>query len=301
MSGAGIIETLKQACANESGLLTIVNMDHFILFNDIYGAEMGDKLIEECVKIIDSVTEGDDIKARLGGDEFLIFCRGLKDKKELAEIHAYIDNKINESLAGIVGEDNNVSMGISMGAVLVPEQGTEYEKLFQKASKALEYVKQAGGRSIAFYELNDEEYKSINDLERISDSMEERGSDRGAMWLNHEDFSIVYRFLRRYIETYENLACKMLITFTPIRDDMSQEEFNKIFQGFGSMINALLRKSDIMMQSRTNQYFILLPEMTDRYIEKVRERIMYQWEDTDYFDVTDIIFEAGTIVAQDDD
>ena len=248
-----------------------------------------------CVKIIDSVTEGDDIKARLGGDEFLIFCRGLKDKKELAEIHAYIDNKINESLAGIVGEDNNVSMGISMGAVLVPEQGTEYEKLFQKASKALEYVKQAGGRSIAFYELNDEEYKSINDLERISDSMEERGSDRGAMWLNHEDFSIVYRFLRRYIETYENLACKMLITFTPIRDDMSQEEFNKIFQGFGSMINALLRKSDIMMQSRNNQFYLLLPEMNEKYMELVAKRIEKRWKEVKLDRLMDMSIDARMI------
>ncbi|MBP3719406.1 MAG: GGDEF domain-containing protein [Eubacterium sp.] len=295
MSGAGIIETLKQACANESGLLTIVNMDNFILFNDIYGAEMGDRLIEECVKIIDSVTEGDDIKARLGGDEFLIFCRGLKDKKELAEIHAYIDNKINESLAGIVGEENNVSMGISMGAVLVPEQGTEYEKLFQKASKALEYVKQSGGRSIAFYELNDDEYKSVNDLERISDSMEERGSDRGAMWLNHEDFSIVYRFLRRYIETYENLACKMLITFTPIRDDMSQEEFNKIFQGFGSMINALLRRSDIMMQSRNNQFYLLLPEMNEKYMELVAKRIEKRWKEVNLDRLMDMSIDARMI------
>ncbi len=295
MSGAGIIETLKQACATESGLLTIVNMDNFILFNDIYGTEMGDKLIEECIKIINSVTEGDDIKARLGGDEFLIFCRGLKDKKELAEIHAYIDNKINESLAGIVGEENNVSMGISMGAVLVPEQGTEYEKLFQKASKALEYVKQSGGRNIAFYELNDDEYKSVNDLERISDSMEERGSDRGAMWLNHEDFSIVYRFLRRYIETYENLACKMLITFTPIRDDMSQEEFNKIFQGFGSMINALLRKSDIMMQSRNNQFYLLLPEMNEKYMELVAKRIERKWKEVKLDRLMDMSIDARMI------
>ena len=295
MSGAGIIETLKQACATESGLLTIVNMDNFILFNDIYGTEMGDKLIEECIKIINSVTEGDDIKARLGGDEFLIFCRGLKDKKELAEIHAYIDNKINEALAGIVGEENNVSMGISMGAVLVPEQGTEYEKLFQKASKALEYVKQSGGRNIAFYELNDDEYKSVNDLERISDSMEERGSDRGAMWLNHEDFSIVYRFLRRYIETYENLACKMLITFTPIRDDMSQEEFNKIFQGFGSMINALLRKSDIMMQSRNNQFYLLLPEMNEKYMELVAKRIERKWKEVKLDRLMDMSIDARMI------
>ena len=82
---------------------------------------------------------------------------------------------------------------------------------------------------------------------------------------------------------------------------MSMDDFSEVAKAFGKVVNHTLRKSDIMMQSRTNQYFILLPEMTDRYIEKVRERIMYQWEDSEYYDVTNIKFEADTMVAQDDE
>ena len=97
------------------------------------------------------------------------------------------------------------------------------------------------------------------------------------------------------------LLRNFLLLSSPPRVDMSMEDFAEASKAFGKVVNHTLRKSDIMMQSRTNQYFILLPEMTDRYIEKVRERIMYQWEYSEYYDVTIIKFEADTMVAQDDE
>ena len=135
MSGAGIIETLKQACANESGLLTIVNMDNFILFNDIYGAEMGDKLIEECVKIIDSVTEGDDIKARLGGDEFLIVLKANKEvlNKRLFYFDSLIENWHNDKIKNI-----SVSYGYCSAA---DYDNPTFEGLISKADEFMYKMK----------------------------------------------------------------------------------------------------------------------------------------------------------------
>ena len=193
-----------------------------------------------------------------------------------------------------------ILLGASIGGVFIPEHGRIYEELFHKADLALEYIKQTGNHGCAYYNKSDVEGEQIDGLETISKSMDEGNHYRGALWLDYDYFSIVYKYVRRYIQTYKGVASKLLITIEPTQD-ISMEDFTEIAKAFGKVVNHTLRKSDIMMQSRTNQYFILLPEMTDRYIEKVRERIMYQWEDTDYFDVTDIIFEAGTIVAQDDD
>ena len=279
MSASSVKERLIQACSTEDGLLTIVNLDNFLLFNDIYGEELGEKLLEVCVRIIDSVTEGDDIKASLGGDEFVIFCRGLKDKNELVEIHEYINEKINEALPSIVGADNNISLGVSMGAVLIPDEGTDYEELFGKADQALDFVKQSGGHKIAFYEKQLSDKKYLNDLDNLSKEMDEKNDERGCMWLDHSDFSIVYRFLRRYIETYKKTACKMLVTFSPVRDDVSDEEFAHIVKGFGNVINAALRRSDIMMQSRNNQFFLLLPEMTEEFMILISKRFEKRWKE----------------------
>ena len=104
MSGGGVIERLTEACAEETGVLMLVNVDNFALFNEIYGIEMGDALLERCVRVINEVTEGDDIKGRLGGDEFIIFCRNLVDKNEVAEMLEYINEKKDMiKVGGIIG------------------------------------------------------------------------------------------------------------------------------------------------------------------------------------------------------
>ena len=74
MSGSGVISRLTEACAKEKGVLMLMNLDNFGLFNEIYGVEVGDALLENCVRIINEVTEGDDIKGRLGGDEFIVLA-----------------------------------------------------------------------------------------------------------------------------------------------------------------------------------------------------------------------------------
>ena len=40
-----VIESLKEACKNEEGVLALINVDNFGLFNDIYGCKCGDLVI----------------------------------------------------------------------------------------------------------------------------------------------------------------------------------------------------------------------------------------------------------------
>ena len=94
MSEGGVIEQLKKACKEETGMLMLINLDNFNFFNDVYGRDMGDKLVARLAAIISGVTSGDDIKGRLGGDEFIVFCKGLESSDELREILGYINKKI---------------------------------------------------------------------------------------------------------------------------------------------------------------------------------------------------------------
>ncbi len=294
-----VIQQLQDACRSDEGLLMLINLDSFELFNDVYGHDMGDIMLEKCAEIIGECCEDSDIKGCLGGDEFVVFCRGLLDKGAFARLAAEINSRISAAAKDLIGVDMKILLGASIGGVFVPEHGRIYEELFHKADMALEYIKQTGNHGCAYYNKSDDEER-IDGLETISKTMDEGNHYKGALWLDYDYFSIVYKYVRRYIQTYKGVASKVLITIEPTVE-MSMEDFAEASKAFGKVVNHTLRKSDIMMQSRTNQYFVLLPEMTDRYIEKVRSRIMYQWEDTDYFDVTDIKFEADTIVAQDED
>ncbi len=296
----GIIQQLQEACRTEEGVLMLVNLDSFELFNDVYGYDMGDEMLDRCAEIIDQNVGEDDIKARVGGDEFIIFCKGI-DKGTFARMAAEINKQIAEASKILIGPDMKIPLGASIGGVFIPEQGKDYEDLFDKASMALEYIKQQGNHGCAYYNKpDDEEGESIDGLETISKGLDEGPIYKGALWLEYDYFSIIYKYLRRYIQTYKGVASKLLITIRPTVD-MNVEDFNDITKEFGKITNYTLRKSDIMMQSRNNQFFILLPEMTDRYIEKVRDRIMEKWEKTGYDEVTDVRFEAEMIVPQEDD
>ena len=300
---AAIIQQLEDVCKTAEGVLMLINLDSFELFNDVYGYDMGDKMLEKCVEIIDENVAEDDIKARVGGDEFIVFCKDV-DKGGFARIAADINKQIADASRELLGQDMKIPLGASIGGVFVPEQGRDYETLFHKADMALEFIKEAGNHGCAYYNkteggANSVDEEAIDGLETLSRGLDEGEGYSGALWLEYDYFSVLYKYLRRYIQTYKGVASKLLITILPTID-MSAEQFNVITREFGKLTNRTLRKSDIMMQSKNNQYFVLLPEMTDRYIEKVRDRIMNQWKKMPYHEMTDIRYEAETIVAKDD-
>ena len=62
---------------------------------------------------------------------------------------------------------------------------------------------------------------------------------------------------------------------------------------FGKIINITLRKSDLMMQSRNNQFFLLLPELDHAYVEQVVERILNTFRETGYEDKVRVVYQAA--------
>ena len=296
-SSNSIIDRLVKACETEDGVLMLINLDNFEMFNDIFGRQMGDKMLEYTQDAINRNTHPNDIKGRLGGDEFVVFCKGITDTSSYGKIASNIGKQIEAASEELVGEDMKIQMGASIGGVFVPNQGRNYVELFDKADMALNYVKQSGEHGCAYY--NDES-DMIDSLSTLSKDMEE-SSMSGALWLEYDYFSILYRYLRRYIQTYKGTASKVLITLSFMESGMPEDEITNITKKFGQLISRTLRKSDIMMQSRKNQFFVLLPEMSDNYLEKVYARIETQWSKTEYYKITKISYESDTLTAQSED
>ncbi|MBO4591595.1 MAG: GGDEF domain-containing protein [Eubacterium sp.] len=292
-----IIDRLTNACKSYKGTLMLINMDNFQLFNDIYGRELGDKFLEKCASIIDNVTHNDVIKGRLGGDEFILFCKGLSNKDEIASMLRRINKGIDQAAQNLLGEDSNVSVGVSIGAVTVPDHGTDYKDLFQKADVALEYVKQTGSHGCAFY---DKEDTGAEEIEAITRGLEEKQEGRGALWLGYGNFSIVYRFLKRYIQAYNGTACKVLVTIDVDESVTDKDEYDRIIKNYGMIINQVLRRSDLMMQSRSNQFFLLLPELHEEYLHKIYSRIESRWNMTGMSKLTKIHYKASPIIPKEE-
>ena len=136
---------------------------------------------------------------------------------------------------------------------------------------------------------------SIEELRRISKMLEEKDTSSAALWLNQESFGIAYRFMLRYVRSYRSVAYRALVTLNQKSDSYGVEEFVGISDEFGKIINHSLRKSDVMMQSKPNQYFLLLPELSEENIESVFARIRNEWKKTDYYDKTTIRFDAELV------
>ena len=295
------IEELSRACRNERGVLLIIDLDNFKIVNDIYGREKGDELIRILSDVIRTNMRTDDIVGRNGGDEFVVFCRNITEEKVIAGISTRINEQLIQSAHELLGEDMSIPIGVSIGGVFVPSEGTEFDRLFYKADKALYFVKQNGKRSYSIYggKSSADALNTEADIRHISDMLDEHNTANCAFWLGQDAFSTVYRFMIRYIKSYNGGACKLLFTLNPTYNEIDAEDFAVMTQQFGEMLNKSLRKSDIMMQVNKNQFFLLLPEIDDDFVKLVTERITEQWDACEFGGITKLTY-AAEYVRNDD-
>jgi diguanylate cyclase (GGDEF)-like protein len=281
MSDLSVLKNLYKACAAENGLLAIINLDNITSFYEAYGEELADRLHLEFTRIIDDVMREDDIKASLGNDEIIVFCKNLNDKAELEEVYSYVNSAIDEFIAeelseerlsDLIGEDSPISMEISVGAVRVPEQGTDYTDLFTKADRALYIAKNSGRKhEIVYYsEAFDDEDTTV--VESVEEVVVEAKPARGAVWTDQSQYKMIYDYLTRYISTYNNSACEMIISIKPAADSMAYDEYEQLLTDSGNVIAGLFRNSDIIMRNG-NAFHILLAEMETKNIIILVDRL----------------------------
>ncbi|MBQ9519140.1 MAG: GGDEF domain-containing protein, partial [Firmicutes bacterium] len=286
LNKASATRTLMQICREKTGVLLVIDLDNFKLVNDICGHETGDKVLTAFAELARGNLRANDTAGRIGGDEFVAFCADVTDEKTIAAAIRHINEHLLEKAKAIIGEDMTIPLGVSAGAVFVPQQGTDYDTLFAMADKALYFVKQNEKHGYAVYaggyDVSAKTEESVDETFRhIGMLLEERNIGDSAFWLGQDAFSNVYRFMMRYIQSYRCTAYKALFTLTP-PDDINSAEFSAICEQFGHIVNRSLRKSDVMMQYKTNRFFLLFPQITEQYIGKVIERIFAQWKKTDH-------------------
>lgn len=301
---ACITAKLSKICESEVGTLMVIDLDSFKLVNDIYGHDMGDKLLDSFSDVIRNNTRSEDMIGRIGGDEFVVFCGGIIEENAVAGIVRRINDQLVAAAKSLMGDNMNIPIGVSAGAVFVPKQGRDYAELFNMADKALYFVKQNEKHGYSIYAqkydgISDDEETEAQAFHRLSLVMEERNISDAAFWLGQDAFAHVYRFMMRYIQSYRGIAYKAFFTVTPRDKDVNGAELAAAMEQFGMILNKSLRKSDIMMQSGYNRYFLLLPEITDKYIEKVISRVLEQWSVTEYAKKADISYLTEGIYAED--
>ncbi|MBR6401229.1 MAG: diguanylate cyclase [Firmicutes bacterium] len=299
-----VTRELSEVCCTQSGTLLLTDLDNFKLVNDIYGHDMGDKILTAFADVMRRNIRTDDIVGRIGGDEFVVFIGGETSEKTVASVVRRVNEQLLSAARSLMGEDMNIPLGVSAGAVFVPQHGRDYESLFNMADKALYYVKQNEKHGYAVYMQNyagntDGEETPEQTMHKLSMVFEERNISDSALWLGQDSFGQVYRFMMRYIQSYRGMAYKALLTVKPFSGGIGGAELAAIAEQFGGILDRSLRKSDIMMQYRSNSFFLLLPEMSSDNIGKVLDRVTEQWNKTEFSKRVSIEYVTEAVYADD--
>ena len=118
----------------EHGMLLFIDIDYFKEFNDRYGHQVGDKVLQTVAEKIASICRDEDILGRLSGDEFLLISENVNNKEAIDRIIEKIQNIFKKP-----HKIDNLSLhiSVSIGVALYPENGNTPEALINAADQAM--------------------------------------------------------------------------------------------------------------------------------------------------------------------
>ena len=280
---AGTVRVTK-LCAERAGMLMILDLDNFKLVNDIYGHSMGDKVLRTFADVVRRNIRSQDVMVRIGGDEFMGFFANMESETALESLHRRLNSELIKETVKLAGESFNIPLSISIGAVLVPEYGRDYDMLFPLADSALYRVKQSGKNGVRIYGQDGENNLSgENDIQkefaRITQIVEGWHRRDGGISMDLKQFSLIYHFLRQFYKRYGGTVVKLLFILS--EEDTAKElpySLKDAAEKFELCLQDTLRKSDMILRHKPNQFYVLLQNLSEEDFQSVFQRIMNTWE-----------------------
>lgn len=138
----------QQSQSAASFSILLLDLDQFKHVNDSLGHPIGDALLKAVAERLQDCVGAEDLVARFGGDEFAILQRDMRGQ----DCSVALASRIRELIAApyeLVG--HRIEIGTSVGIVLVPAHGTEFDQLMKCADLALYEAKSAGRNQICVF------------------------------------------------------------------------------------------------------------------------------------------------------
>lgn len=137
-----------------------LDLDRFKWINDTLGHAVGDQLLQDFAARLSATLRSGDLVARanlsdaghalarLGGDEFTV----ILDDLDLAQDAALVARRILEAVREpFVLEGQEVSITVSIGISIYPDDGRDIVTLIKNADTAMYYAKERGKNTFQFY------------------------------------------------------------------------------------------------------------------------------------------------------
>ena len=147
-------EHLKKCIKNtprykENASLLLFDLDKFKDVNDNHGHDVGDELLREVTKRIQTCLREDELLARIGGDEFAIILKNTMNSYIVTKVAQRI---VNSLVAPFHINGVEVQMSASIGISVYPDNTTNPDELFKFADIAMYRAKKLGRNQVCYFE-----------------------------------------------------------------------------------------------------------------------------------------------------
>lgn len=154
--------------------LMSLDMDNFKAVNDSLGHLAGDQLLRHAGRRFRTLLSDDDCVCHIGGDEFLFFIRSTKRKSDI--------EKLASDIIGLFKTPFHISgktvdfVTASIGIAVIPDNGHDFESLYNEADDAMYAAKTTGKNKYFFYDKNISLHIYENTIRKkeISDGIQNR-------------------------------------------------------------------------------------------------------------------------------
>lgn len=136
-------EAARAARHRRSFSIVVFDVDHFKRVNDSYGHGVGDETLKHVAHVLAASARDFDVIGRVGGEEFVVLL--TEEESEGAVAAA---NRLRESVAArpVAAGGHALPITLSGGVATYPDDGLDWDVLFQAADRRL-YEAKSGGRN----------------------------------------------------------------------------------------------------------------------------------------------------------
>ncbi len=155
---------------NQILAVLFVDIDKFKQINDVYGHEIGDKILKATAnKIIKNVRKSDFV-GRVGGDEFVLCLNNIKSADNATRMAKKINDAFNEK---IEIEDLQINLNVSIGISVYPEDGETSTELIKNSDFAMYKAKKMMNNTFQLFKTEfKKEYSMEQELLKALDNQE---------------------------------------------------------------------------------------------------------------------------------
>ena len=263
-------QRIKAQMMESSGCFAIVDLDNLKTINDTYGHIAGDYAIKTVAEVLEAHSHNA-VAARIGGDEFVYYMSNTNEKEATSVIESIIHSFRSRKEKYTEMKPASLSAGLSLAMPI-----DAYADVYQKADKALYYVKQNGKDGYSFYNESSRENEVIEqvDLKRIAESVLKQGMYQGTLGLEYREFARLYNFINNMAKRYNYNIQLLMITVEPV-DGMSffVDMQSEVMAYMDKAIKDSLRNVDVATRFSSEQFLVILTNADNDSIDIITSRI----------------------------